>query len=75
MIYFEVINYQANFYIKYFLCIQGDLNDQDDTGKRIYLWDYGSESPLHTDDLPGVRFGGNQIVVSNRYLPECRSMF
>ena len=43
------------------------------TGKKIFLWDYINEIPLHSDTLPSVRFGGSSIIISNRYLPECRS--
>lgn len=49
--------------------------ERKNTGDKVYVWDYTHESPQISSDLPMTRFGGTSVIISNRYLPECRSKY
>ena len=47
----------------------------DETGDKIFVWDYTFDSPQPSSRLDKIRFGASSITISNRYFPECRSKF
>ena len=47
----------------------------DETGDKIFVWDYTFDSPQPSSRLDKIRFGASSITLSNRYFPECRSKF
>ena len=58
-----------------YLPTQDNTAENLNSGDRIFLWDHTHDLPIHSDQLPSVRFGGTSMKISNRYLPECRSKY
>ena len=52
-----------------------ETGEAAETGDKIFVWDHTYDRPQLSDRLTSVRFGGNSVIISNRYLPECRSKY